>query len=87
MDSLPTVIIIAAAVILGIVLIRLLGKPLQKILKLLLNAVFGYALLFVVNFFGDPVGIHIEINLLNAIITGILGIPGVLLLVLYQVFM
>ena len=53
----------------------------------LASTLVGYALLFVVNFFGDPVGIHIEINLLNAIITGILGIPGVILLVLYQVFM
>ncbi len=87
MDSMPSILIIAVAVILGIVLIRLLGKPIKKILKLLLNAVFGYALLFVVNFLGDPVGIHIEMNLLNAIITGILGIPGVILLVLYQVFM
>ena len=87
MESLPSLLIVAVVVILAILLIRLLGKPLKKIIKLVLNSIFGYVLLFAVNFFGDPIGIHLEMNLLNAIITGILGIPGVILLVLAQFFL
>ena len=40
----------------------------------------GFVALFVLNFLGTYVNVSIEMNLLNALITGILGVPGVLLL-------
>ena len=41
-------------------------------------------LLFLVNFFGDPVGIYISVNFINALVAGFLGVPGVILLVLLK---
>jgi inhibitor of the pro-sigma K processing machinery len=36
----------------------------------------------VVSFLGDFIGINVEVNLINALIAGFFGIPGVIVLVL-----
>ena len=40
--------------------------------------------LFVLNFIGSWVGIELELNLFNALITGVLGVPGVLILLVFK---
>ena len=76
-----SVIVIIAAIVLGvIVVLRLLAKPIRFIFKLLINTSLGFVLLWLINFFGGGVGIALELSLLNAVIVGLLGIPGVLLL-------
>ena len=81
---------IAAFVIALLVLVvfgKLLLWPLKKILKLVLNGVLGGILLFVLNFFGKFIGVTIGINLITALTAGLLGLPGVLLmLVLKYIF-
>ena len=84
MDSLAGILLIAAVVVGVILLIKLLSAPLRKIFKFLLNAVIGFALLFVINFLGDPFGIQLQINLINALVVGFLGVPGIILLVVLQ---
>ena len=76
-----SVIVIIAAIALGvIVVLRLLAKPIRFIFKLLINTALGFVLLWLINFFGGGIGIALELSLLNAVIVGLLGIPGVLLL-------
>ena len=76
-----SVIMMIAAIVLGvIVVLRLLAKPIKFIFKLLINTVLGFVLLWLLNFFGGGLGIALELTLLNALIVGLLGIPGVLLL-------
>ncbi len=76
-----SVIIIIAAIVLGVIIVlRLLAKPIRFIFKLLINTVLGFVLLWLVNFFGGGLGIALELSLLNALVVGLLGIPGVLLL-------
>lgn len=80
-----SVIVMIAAIVLGvIVLLRLLAKPIRFIFKLLINTALGFVLLWLINFFGGAVGLALELSLLNAIIVGLLGIPGVLLLLAIQ---
>lgn len=76
MDSVVLIVLAALAVY---VIYRILSKPIRFIFKMLLNAICGFVVLFVLNFFGDAFGISAEINLLNSLIVGILGIPGVIL--------
>lgn len=72
-----------AAVVIGIwMFIKLLAKPIKFIFKFALHALLGYVLLFLISFFGEFVGIHIELSLLNVLITGFFGLPGVVFLVL-----
>ena len=81
-------ILIIAAVVLGVVvLLRLLAKPIRFVFKLLINTVLGFILLWLVNFFGGAIGIALELSLLNALVVGFLGIPGVLLLLAIHFFL
>ena len=82
METLSGILLIAALVVGAILILKILTKPIRWIFKLLLNAAFGFVLLFLVNFFGDPVGIYIGVNFVNALVAGFLGVPGVILLVL-----
>ena len=82
METVSSVLMTAAAVVFVVLLIRILLKPIKGILKFLFHAAFGYVLLLVVSFLGDFIGIQIEMNLLNILIAGFFGIPGVIVLVL-----
>ncbi len=72
--------------IIGIIILALIIKFFKWPIKILLNGIFGVFLLYVVNFFGASFGIHVGINIITALIAGILGIPGVIALVLYTIF-
>ena len=72
--------------LIGIFILALIIKFLKWPLKILLNGIFGVFLLYVVNFFGASFGIHIGINIVTALIAGILGIPGVIVLIIFTMF-
>jgi len=80
-------LILAIPAIIGVALIwlilKLLKKPIKWAFKLLLNALSGYFFLMIFNFFGGIVGLHLPITWLNVIVTGVLGVPGVVLLLLF----
>lgn len=76
-DNISSGVIVIALVVLAVFI---LTKPLRKLLKLVLNTVLGYITLFIVNYFGAYIGVQVGVNLLNAIIVGILGVPGVAVL-------
>lgn len=68
--------------IIGLIAIVLMVKFFKLPFKILLNGILGVVLLYVVNFLGASFGIHIGINIVTALIAGILGIPGVAALVI-----
>ena len=71
--------------VLGIwLLIKIFASPIKGILKFLLHALLGYLILFAVNFIGGFFNFYIPLNWLTAILAGVGGIPGVLLLILIQ---
>ena len=84
MEILSGVGMIAALVLFVVLRLRVFLKPVKAILKFVLNAVLGYAMLWIASFLGDFIGLNIEVNLLNTVIAVVLGVPGVLLLALYQ---
>lgn len=61
---------------------------LKVFVKLLINSVLGALILFVFNFiFSDILNLaffEITINWLTAFITGLLGVPGVILILLFK---
>ncbi len=76
---------LAAAVVFVILLVKILSAPIRWIFKLALNALLGFVVLFVLNFFGEFIGVSVPITLLSALITGFFGVPGVIFLVLLQI--
>ena len=71
----------------GLMIIYFFGRalimPIKILLKLMLNSVIGGAVLLMVNIIGPSVGITVPLNLLTAVITGVLGVPGAAGLVIY----
>lgn len=82
-----TEIMVFLAYGLGIFIIFFFGKllllPVKMIGKLIANSLLGAGLIALINIVGAGFGIGIPLNVINAIITGVLGVPGaVMLLVL-----
>lgn len=63
-----------------IVIGKLLLIPLKIIFDLVLNAIFGGILLVLANIIGSSFGLSIPITTISAIVAGIFGVPGVILL-------
>ena len=74
----------ACGLIILYIVAKLLVVPLKIIWKLIVNAVVGGITLILINFLGGFIGVHIGINFLTALIVGILGVPGVVLILIAQ---
>ena len=61
-------------------------KPLKYIARFLINSFGGILLAMGINAIGAYWGIHIGINPFTALIIGILGIPGVIAVLIAQIF-
>lgn len=64
----------------GIMLIFMISwifvKPLRFLSKLILNSLLGALFLIIFNYFGQYTGVYIGVNIISALLLGILGIPG-----------
>ena len=87
MESVSMIVVIAAIVLAVILVLRILSKPIRFLFKLLINTVLGFVLLWIINFFGGAIGLALEFSLINALVIGLLGIPGVLLLLAIHFFL
>lgn len=65
---------------------RLLVIPLKTILKIVFNSILGGVLIYVINIIGAGFSFHIGLNIFTAVVVGILGIPGAILLVVLKIF-
>ena len=59
-------------------------RPLKWIFKLGINSVLGGFMLAAVNLVGGFMGMNISINPLTALISGVLGVPGMGLIIALQ---
>lgn len=82
LESKLAIFLLCAFLLLGI--IRLFAAPLKFALKLILNTLLGFLALFLLGLTAPLTGFALGLNLFNALIIGILGIPGLVLLVLLQ---
>lgn len=77
--------LIVLAWILGVLIVFAFGKamllPLKIIMQLVLNAILGGVAILIINLIGTPFGFTLSLNFISALITGILGLPGIILLV------
>lgn len=80
--NIDTIVAVVVLAVVAYLLIKLLTKPVRFIFKLLLNALFGFVGLVLINFFGEIIGISIDINLINALVVGVFGIPGLIVLLI-----
>lgn len=71
----------------GMLLVYVMGKcllvPLKWILCCIGSSLLGGAVIWVLNLVGSIWGIFIPLNVITALFTGVLGVPGLLLLLLF----
>ena len=84
METLSILLILGAGVLLCVLLFKILAAPMKLITKLLINTAVGYVVLFIFSFFAEFFDVSIGLNLVNAVIVGVMGIPGIILLVLLK---
>lgn len=80
-----------ALVILGcIAVLWIVGKifsvPLKALFKLIVNSVLGGLLIFIINLIGSTWEFHIGLNVVTAVLVGLLGIPGAVLIIVLKLF-
>ena len=73
--------------VVGVIILFVILKLFRWPLKILLNGIFGVVLLYIVNLIGANFGFYISINIVTALVAGILGIPGVAALIIFKLFM
>ncbi|OFI04979.1 sigma-K factor-processing regulatory protein BofA [Clostridium acetireducens DSM 10703] len=67
--------------------VKIFSWPLKIFFKLVINAVFGAILLVLVNLVGNYFNFFIGINAITALIAGFFGIPGVIFLIIFKLFL
>ena len=77
-----TVFYLIVTALMILLLLKIITAPIHFILKLLLNTALGFLALFLFHYLSPLLGVHIGLNLANALIVGILGVPGFFLLLL-----
>lgn len=71
-------------VLIAIFVIKLLLSQVKLIWKLAVNSLSGFICLWLLNLASGLTGIVFEINFITALVVGFLGIPGILLLLVFQ---
>ena len=66
------------------IIAKLIMKPLKLVWKLVINSIIGLVLLMLANYIGAYFDFSLPLNVLTVLITGFLGIPGILLLICFQ---
>ena len=85
MDT-KTILTFIACVAKILIFIKSIVLPISIAIKLIINSCIGMLLIFIINLIGNSFSFHIGMNILNAIVVGILGIPGAALLVILKIF-
>ncbi len=84
MVIIAVIFLVAIGIFLLSLTFKILKRPIGWILKFLIHACMGYVALFIFNFIGAWFDISLGLNWVNAAVTGVLGVPGVILLLLIK---
>ena len=88
MDIVGILLAFAAGLVVLYLLAMVLVVPLKWIGKLIISSIIGFIVLTVINLIGGALfGFTLPLNVVNALVTGIFGVPGVILLVILKLFL
>lgn len=73
-----------AVALLALSILALLHRPLGRLLRLATRSAVGLAVLALFSQVGQFIGVSLGVNLVNALILGVLGVPGFGLLLMLQ---
>ena len=79
-----TILALLIPVVVGIVMVKFFFSQIGCLWKIAVNSVSGFICLWLLNLLSGFTGILLPINFVSCLLTGFLGIPGIILLVLGQ---
>lgn len=79
-----SLLIYISCIIFLIIIGKIFIMPLMKIMKLVINSAIGAGLIYIINLVGANFNFHIGLNWFTIICSGILGIPGVILIIMLR---
>lgn len=79
-----SLLIYISCIIFLIIIGKIFIMPLKKIMKLVMNSAIGAGLIYIINLVGANFNFHIGLNWFTIICSGILGIPGVILIIMLR---
>ncbi len=80
-------ILVYILAVLGVCLVaKIFSAPIKLIFRLFANAMVGGISLVIINWIGAFFNFHIELNFFSALITGALGVPGIIILLILKMF-
>lgn len=85
--DLTMIIPFAIGVLVLFIVLKLLTLPMKLIVKLLINSIVGGIAIFVINLIGANFNFAIDLNWFSAIIVGVLGLPGAIIVAILQFIM
>ena len=77
--TLEAVVAFAVGLLFLFIFIKIVSIPLRFLKWFITNSVVGAILLYIVTLLGVP----LKINIISALVAGVLGLPGVLLIIAY----
>lgn len=80
------VLIYVFFILIAVLALSALFTPIRLGLKFLINAIFGFLGLVIAGVFGDFLGISITINIFTVLLTAFLGIYGLILIIILNIF-
>lgn len=84
MDVKTTLLLTGAALVLLLISARVFSAPLKLAVKVVFNTLLGLGALLLLNAAAPLTGVSLGLNLFNALVVGVLGVPGLGLLLLVQ---
>lgn len=68
------------------IILKILSFPFKLIMKLVINGVIGGAIIFLINWIGASFNFALPLEWWSALLVGILGVPGAIILVIINLF-
>ena len=84
MDIGILLLLVCGGALLAALSLKVLTAPLRMVGRVLLNMLLGLGALLLVNTITPLTGVHLGLNLTNSLVVGVLGLPGLGLLLLLQ---
>ena len=84
--SLQFILTFIAAIVVLFIILKILSLTFKLIIKLVINGVIGGIMICLINLIGANFGFAITLNWITALVVGILGIPGAIILAILQIF-
>lgn len=81
-----TVVGYLLGVLIAFCVAKILLKPIKFIIRIIINSILGVCFLALLNYFSPFLHIYIGINAVSALVLGVLGVPGLCLLMLLKIF-